>query len=97
MNDNIVIDRGRLVRLQEHLSKMEPLSSGTVRHEEWVFAMQNVANMLGPDASVSSGYDPYVTVEKFDKALNALTERIMALEQRQALLSQLFAEEIAIK
>jgi hypothetical protein len=93
MTDEVVIDRKRLVSLQTRLWKLEPTEKSGL-HDDWVFAMQNVANMLRPDASGSNGYDPYVTTEVLDKALNTLTGRIMALEQRQALLSQLFAEEI---
>ena len=122
---DIVIDRERLVVLQKHLKNIEPgiIYEGT-SHDEWVFAMQNIANMLGPtNAAIPlcpscknndvcwfggtdvilcrhyvktepvkfpietepRGADRYATVSELDKALNTLTERIMVLEQRQAL------------
>ncbi len=50
---DIIIDRDRLVVLREHLENIEPDHEG-ISHDEWVFAMQNVANMLGPANAVIS-------------------------------------------
>jgi hypothetical protein len=51
MSDKIVIDRDRLVSLRQRLITIEPDKSGGV-HDSWVFAMQNVANMLENDNAV---------------------------------------------
>jgi hypothetical protein len=77
MNDKIVIDRDRLVRLQERLTDAEPLSEGNLRHDHWVFAMQNVANMLEykPAEIVPaepSGADRYATLQDVDHAIREL-------------------------
>jgi hypothetical protein len=86
MSDKVVIDRDRLVLLQRRLENIEPVGGkGSCLHDDWVFACQNVANMLlysdhvvardvEPEKSTiePSSADRYATLQDLDHAIREL-------------------------